>query len=64
MNVYDQAHGLAQAIKGSEEFKQFDEARQQLKGNEELSRMVKDFQTNSLNSRQNRCPGSSWDRRT
>ena len=44
MNVYDQAHGLAQAIKGSEEFKQFDEARQQLKGNEELSRMVKDFQ--------------------
>ena len=45
MNVYDQAHGLAQAIKGSEEFKQFDEARQQLKGNEELSRMVKDFQT-------------------
>ena len=57
MNVYDQAHGLAQAIKGSEEFKQFDEARQQLKGNEELSRMVQDFQTNQFELQANQMSG-------
>lgn len=45
MNVYDQAHGLAQAIKSSEEFKQYDEAKQKLKANEGLEKMVNDFQT-------------------
>lgn len=44
MNVYDQAHGLAQAIKASEEFKQYDQAKQQIKANEELEKMIKDFQ--------------------
>ena len=44
MNVYDQAHGLAQAIKGSEEFKQFDSYKKQIDQNEELSSMIKDFQ--------------------
>lgn len=45
MNVYDQAHGLAQAIKASEEYKQYDEAKQKLKENAELEKMVKDFQS-------------------
>ena len=45
MNVYDQAHGLAKAIKGSEEFKQLDEAKTAVKGMRNSSRMVKDFQT-------------------
>ncbi len=45
MNVYDQAHSLAQAIKESEEFKQYDEAKQQVKQNEELSNMLKDFRS-------------------
>ena len=31
MNVYDQAHGLAQAIKASEEYKQYDEAKKIIK---------------------------------
>ena len=31
MNVYDQAHGLAHAIKASEEYKQYDEAKKKLK---------------------------------
>ena len=30
MNVYDQAHGLAHAIKASEEYKQYDEAKKKL----------------------------------
>ncbi len=45
MNVYDQAHGLAKAIKESEEFKQYDALKKVLDQNEELSKMVKDFQT-------------------
>lgn len=44
MNVYDQAHGLAQAIKASEEFKEYDRIRQQVRENEELDKMIKDFQ--------------------
>lgn len=48
MNVYDQAHGLAQAIKNSEEFKQFDEIKKQIDSNEEVSNMIKDFQTKQL----------------
>ena len=36
MNVYDQAHGLAQAIKASEEYKQYDQAKKKIKDNEEL----------------------------
>ena len=45
MNVYDQAHGLAQAIKASEEYKQYDEAKKKIKDNEELENMIKDFQS-------------------
>lgn len=44
MNVYDQAHSLAKAIKESEEFKQYDYLKKVIDQNEELSRMVKDFQ--------------------
>lgn len=45
MNVYDQAHGLAKAIRESEEFKQYDQLKQVVDQNEELSKMIKDFQT-------------------
>jgi Uncharacterized conserved protein len=44
MNVYDQAHGLAEAIKESEEFKQYDQLQKIIDQNEELSQMIKDFQ--------------------
>jgi len=45
MNVYDQAHNLARAIKESEEFKQYDYLKKVIDQNAELSKMVKDFQT-------------------
>ena len=45
MNVYDQAHGLAKAIRESEEFKQYDYLKKVIDQNEELSKMVKDFQS-------------------
>lgn len=44
MNVYDQAHGLAKAIRESEEFKQYDQLKKIVDQNEDLSEMIKDFQ--------------------
>ena len=48
MNVYDQAHGLASAVKASEEFKQYDALKKQIDANEDLSKMLKDFQAKQL----------------
>ncbi len=45
MNVYEQAHGLAKAIKESEEFKQYDQLKKVVDQNENLSAMIKDFQS-------------------
>ncbi|MGC2872939.1 YlbF family regulator [Ihubacter sp. rT4E-8] len=45
MNVYDQAHGLAKAIRECEEFKQYDQLQKLIDQNQELSAMLKDFQT-------------------
>ena len=57
MNVYDQAHGLAQAIKSSEEFKQFDSFKKQIDQNAELAAMIKDFQTKQLEIQTNTMMG-------
>lgn len=43
MNVYDQAHSLAAAIKASEEFKQFDQSKKIIEANPELDAAIKDF---------------------
>ena len=48
MNVYDQAHGLAAAIRESEEFKQYDQLKKVVDQNEELSKMIKDFQSTTF----------------
>ena len=47
MNVYDQAHGLAQAIRESEEFKQYDQYKKQIDQN--LVEEVDDTQFDRLN---------------
>lgn len=44
MNVYDQAHILAETIRKSEEFIEYDKLKQVLDQNEELSKVIKDFQ--------------------
>lgn len=44
MNVYDQAHNLAKAIKESEEFKQYEETKKTVDANPELAQMLADFQ--------------------
>ena len=43
MNVYDQTHQLATAIKESEEFKHYDHSRQLMEQNPELNDAMKDF---------------------
>lgn len=43
MNVYDQAHQLAKAIKDSEEFKQYEASKKEIEANPELDNAVKDF---------------------
>ena len=43
MNVYDQAHSLAQAIRESEEFKQYDQYKKIVKENPQLNQSLKDL---------------------
>lgn len=44
MNVHDEAHNLARAIKESAEYKQYAELKDAASQNEELSAMLNDFQ--------------------
>lgn len=48
MNVYDQAHQLAAAIKESEEFKQYDSKKKLMDEKPELGKMIKDFHEKSM----------------
>ena len=48
MNVYDQAHQLAKAIKESEEFKRYQSAEDMIKTKPDLDQMIKDFQQKSM----------------
>lgn len=48
MNVYDQAHSLAQAIKASAEFKEYEKMQLEIDSKPELSNMLKDFQQKSI----------------
>ena len=58
MNVYDEAHSLAKAIKESNEFKEFDKMRKAVDADKETSDMLKELtelqvqlQTDSRSSR-------------
>ena len=44
MNVYDQAHTLARAIKECEEYKQYMNIKKTIEQNPQLDAMIKDFQ--------------------
>lgn len=43
MNVYDEAHSLAKAIKESNEFKEFDKMRKAVDADKEVSDMLKEL---------------------
>ncbi|MGI6751051.1 MAG: YlbF family regulator [Anaerovoracaceae bacterium] len=44
MNVYDEAHTLARALKESDEYKSYMEIKAKVSENSELSEMINDFQ--------------------
>lgn len=48
MNVYEQAHSLAAAIKESEEFKQYDQHRKIIEENPQLNESIKDFMAKQM----------------
>ena len=48
MNVYDEAHNLAKAIKESNEFKEFDRLKKLVDEDKDISEMLKDLQTLQL----------------
>ena len=45
MNVYDEAHGLARALKESNEFKEFDRMRKEVEQDSDVSKMLGELQT-------------------
>lgn len=59
MNVYDQAHGLAKAIRESEEFKQYDQLKKIIDQNEELSKIIKDFQAKQFEAQAKQMMGEN-----
>ncbi len=61
MNVYDQAHGLAQAIKESDEFKDYQAQKAVLDQNEELAKIVSDFQQKQLEMQAKALTGEEMD---
>lgn len=48
MNVYDTAHNLANAIKESQEYKDYAVLKEKIDANPELSGMMKDFESKQL----------------
>ena len=48
MNVYEEAHRLAQAVKESEEYKQYDALKKTVESNPELDKMIKDFEMKQI----------------
>ena len=61
MNVYEEAHNLAAAIKGSNEFKEFDRLRQEVEKDPQLSAMLMDYQTKQLQFQTSQMTGQSTD---
>lgn len=48
MNVYENAHNLASAIKASREFQDFDNLRKEIEKDSNLDAMVKDFEKKQM----------------
>lgn len=61
MNVYDQAHSLATAIKESEEFKQYDQSKTIVEANSELNNAIKDFMSKQFELQTQQMMGQELD---
>lgn len=58
MNVYNEAHNLAAAIKGSDEYKNYIELRKKINANPQLSEIVNDFQAKQLDLQMKQMSGN------
>lgn len=61
MNVYDAARNLANAIKESEELKQYDEMKATVSQNQELTEMINDFQGKQMELQTKQMMGQAPD---
>lgn len=61
MNVYDEAHNLARAIKESNEFIEFDKIRAEVEKDEQLSQMLKDLQSKQMEIQAAQMTGQELD---
>ena len=61
MNVYDQAHGLAQAIKASGEFQEYDALKKKVDANPQLAQMIQDVQSKQFELQAKQMMGEAVD---
>ena len=64
MNVYDEAHGLARAIKESNEFKEFDRMRKEVEQDTEVSQMLGELQKLQIELQTAQMTGNQPDQNT
>ena len=61
MNVYDEAHGLARALKESNEFKEFDRMRKEVEQDADVSQMLGELQKLQIELQTAQMTGSQPD---
>lgn len=61
MNVYEEAHKLTQAVRESEEYKQYQAAKEKLKANPELEKNLNDFKSQQLSMQAGQMMGQQMD---
>ncbi len=64
MNVYDQAHQLATAIKESEEFKHYEKSKNAVESNPQLNDAIKDFMKKQFEVQTQQMMGAELDQET
>jgi len=64
MNVYDEAHGLARAIKESNEFKEFDRMRKEVEQDADVSQMLGELQKLQIELQTAQMTGNQPDQNT
>ena len=61
MNVYNEAHNLAKAIKECDEFKKYNELKKSANANPELAKMIADFQAQQMQLQLKQMSGEQMD---
>ncbi|MBQ6259804.1 MAG: YlbF family regulator, partial [Firmicutes bacterium] len=61
-NVYDIAHDLARSLKETDQFKDYARLKKQVDSNEQLKKMIDDFQTKSMEMQAKMMSGEEQDK--